>query len=138
MPPICLKHMDIPVLLAFIISAVNPCICPALWITSLFLMLPFTLHCQILKEVLSNAAKAEPAALFHDEKEAYPNRNILAELARHDAQPSTPIITDSGTASGIANDTVRQKRFKAMDMRFYWFRDGVDRANSLFTGNRVV
>jgi hypothetical protein len=27
------------------------------------------------------------------------------------------------TASGIANDTVKQKRSKAMDMHFYWIRD---------------
>jgi hypothetical protein len=26
---------------------------------------------------------------------------------------------------GITNDTVKQKRSKAIDMRFYWIRNGV-------------
>jgi hypothetical protein len=86
--------------------------------------------------VLSSVTKAELAALFHNGKETYAIRNILAELGH--PQPSTPIVTDNSTASGIANDTVRQRHSKAMDMRFYWFRDGFDRANSLFTGKRVV
>jgi hypothetical protein len=40
-------------------------------------------------------------------------------------QPATPIVTDNSTASGLANDTVKQKRPKAIDMRFYWIRDRV-------------
>ena len=82
-------------------------------------------HCQILKEVLSSAAEAELAALFHNGKEAYYTiRNILDELGH--PQPATPtIVTDNSTASGIANDTVCQKRSKAMDMCFYWVRDWV-------------
>jgi hypothetical protein len=40
-------------------------------------------------------------------------------------QDATPIQTDNNTASGIANDTVKQRRSKAMDMRFYWIRDRV-------------
>jgi hypothetical protein len=30
---------------------------------------------------------------------------------------------DNLTTAGIANDTVKQKRSKAMEMRFYWIRD---------------
>ena len=33
--------------------------------------------------------------------------------------------TDNTTAHGIANDTVKQKRSKAMDMRYYWIRNRV-------------
>ena len=73
-------------------------------------------HCQIPKEVLSSAVKAELAALVHNGKEAYAICKILAEL-RH-AQLSTPIVTDNSTATGIANDTICQKRSKAMDMCF--------------------
>jgi hypothetical protein len=80
-------------------------------------------HCQILKEVLSSAAEAELAALFHNGKEAYAIRIILQELGH--PQPPTPIVTDNSTASGIANDSVKQRRSKAMDMRFYWVRDRV-------------
>ena len=81
------------------------------------------IHCQILREVLSSAAEAELAALFHNGKEAYAIRNTLTELGH--TQPATPIVTDNSTASGIANDTVKQKRSKAMDMRFYWVRDRI-------------
>jgi hypothetical protein len=80
-------------------------------------------HCQILKEVLSSAAKAELAAIFHNGKEAYAIRTILQELGH--PQPPTPIATDNSTASGIANDSVKQRRSKAMDMRFYWVRNRV-------------
>ncbi len=35
------------------------------------------------------------------------------------------MATDNSTASGIATDTVKQKRSKAVDMQFYWIRDRV-------------
>jgi hypothetical protein len=77
--------------------------------------------CQILREVVSSAAEAELAALFHNGKTACPLRICLTELGH--PQPPTPIVTDNSTASGIANDTIKQKRSKAIDMRFYWIRD---------------
>lgn len=40
-------------------------------------------------------------------------------------QPPTELVTDNSTAHGITNDTVKQKRSKAMDMRYYWIRDRV-------------
>jgi hypothetical protein len=79
--------------------------------------------CQILREVVSSAAEAELAGLFHNGKEACPLRITLQELGY--PQPPTVIVTDNSTASGIANDTVKQKRSKAIDMRFYWIRDRV-------------
>jgi hypothetical protein len=77
--------------------------------------------CQIMREVVSSAAEAELAALFHNGKEACPLRACLEELGH--PQPPTPIQTDNSTAVGITNDTVKQKRSKAIDMRFYWIRD---------------
>ena len=79
--------------------------------------------CQILKEVVSSAAEAELAGLFHNAKEACPIRICLEEMGH--PQPPTPIVTDNSTAAGIANDTIKQKRSKAIDMRFYWIRDRV-------------
>ncbi|GAX14227.1 hypothetical protein FisN_1Hu418 [Fistulifera solaris] len=84
---------------------------------------PIAVHSTILKEVVSSAAEAELAALFYNGKEACPIRTALEEM--NHPQPATPIVTDNSTASGIANDTVKQKRSKAMDMRFYWIRDRV-------------
>ena len=79
--------------------------------------------CQIMREVVSSAAEAELGALFHNGKDACPIRIALEEMGH--PQGPTPIITDNSTASGIANDTVKQKRSKAIDMRFYWIRDRV-------------
>ncbi|KAG7349113.1 hypothetical protein IV203_011710 [Nitzschia inconspicua] len=79
--------------------------------------------CQILKEVVSSATEAELAGTFHNGKEACPIRACLEELGH--PQGPTPIVTDNSTAAGIANDTVKQKRSKAMDMRFYWIHDRV-------------
>lgn len=79
--------------------------------------------CHIMREVLSSAAEAELGALFHNGKEACPLRIALEEMGH--PQPATPMATDNSTASGIATDTVKQKRSKAIDMRFYWIRDRV-------------
>jgi hypothetical protein len=40
-------------------------------------------------------------------------------------QAATPIQTDNACAAGIANETVKQRRSKAIDMRFYWIRDRI-------------
>ncbi|KAI2495038.1 Reverse transcriptase (RNA-dependent DNA polymerase) [Fragilaria crotonensis] len=77
--------------------------------------------CHIMREVLSSAAEAELGALFHN-GEACPLR-IALEMGH--PQSATPMATDNNTASGIATDTVKQKRSKAIDMRFYWIRDRV-------------
>jgi hypothetical protein len=57
---------------------------------------------------LSSAAEAELATLFHNGKEACPLRACLQELGH--PQPPTSLQTDNSTASGIANDSVKQKR----------------------------
>jgi hypothetical protein len=81
--------------------------------------------CNILRVVVSSAAEAEMAGLFHNAKEAVPLRIALriALLEMGHTQPPTPIVTDNSTVAGIANDTVKQKQSKSMDMRFYWLRD---------------
>jgi hypothetical protein len=79
--------------------------------------------CQILKEIVASASEAELAALFHNCREACPLRTTLEELGH--PQDATPVKTDNSTAAGITNDTVKQKRSKAIDMRFYWVRDRV-------------
>ena len=56
-------------------------------------------------------------------KEAVIFRTTLEEIGH--PQPPTPIKTDNSTASGIANKTLRQRKPRSMDMRFYWVRDRV-------------
>jgi hypothetical protein len=77
----------------------------------------------ILKAVMSSAAEVETGALFYNCKEATVLRTTLEDMGH--PQPATPVQTDNSCAAGIANDTVKQRRSKAMDMRFYWVRDRV-------------
>jgi len=46
-------------------------------------------------------------------------------------QPATPIKTNNSTASGISNNTMKQQRSCAMDMRFYWIHDRVQQGQFL-------
>jgi uncharacterized protein YbcC (UPF0753/DUF2309 family) len=71
---------------------------------------------------MTSAAKAKVGALFINGQDAIPLRNTLIELGH--LQPPMPMIqTNNSTAAGFANDTIKQKRSKAMDMRFYWIKD---------------
>jgi len=70
----------------------------------------------VLCKVVSSTTEAKLAALFHNGKEACPMQIALEEKGH--PKPPTPIVTNNQTASGIANDDVRQKRPKAIDLRF--------------------
>jgi len=82
---------------------------------------PIDVLCQIMRPVLASAAEAKLGALFLNAKHACPLRIALLELGH--PQPATPIQTDNTTATGIANDNIKQKRSKSIDMHFYWIRD---------------
>jgi len=81
-------------------------------------------HSSIIKAVMSSATEAETGALFFNAKEACMLRNTLTDMGH--PQPATAIQTDNACAVGIVNSTMKQKRSKAMDMRFYWLRDRVN------------
>jgi hypothetical protein len=76
---------------------------------------------KVLKHVLSSAAEAEIGAVVINAKEGAVLRTTLEELG-HKQRP-TPMETDNTTATGYINGTIKQKRTKAMDMRFYWIKD---------------
>jgi hypothetical protein len=78
---------------------------------------------KVLKHVMSSAAKAEIRAVFINAKEGAVLRTTLEELGYK--QPPTPMETDNTTATGYINGTIKQKRTKAMDMRFYRIKDRV-------------
>lgn len=78
---------------------------------------------KIIKNVVSSAAEAEIARVFINAKEAVPIRLGLEELGH--PQGATEIVTENSTASKIINDTCKQLRSKAIDMRYYWIRDRV-------------
>jgi hypothetical protein len=77
----------------------------------------------VIKNVVASAAEAEVGACFHNAQSGAPLRVTLTELGH--AQPPTPLRTDNSTAFGILNETIKQKRSKAMDMRYHWLTDRV-------------
>jgi hypothetical protein len=74
--------------------------------------------------VVSYVAEAKLGALFVNAKEGTVTRTTLAEMGH--TQDSTELKTDNTTSDGINNNTVQQKRSKAMDMRFYWVKYTVE------------
>ena len=75
----------------------------------------------ILKNVTDSAAEAELGGLFINAKEGEVLRTSLEEMGH--PQVPIPMQTDNSTASGIINETVKQRRSKDIEMRFYWVRD---------------
>ena len=77
----------------------------------------------IIDVKVSSAAEAEYAGLYHVSRECEPLRETLAELGY--PQPPTLITCDNQLAVALSYDQVKQKRSKAMDMRFHWIRDRI-------------
>ena len=73
---------------------------------------------QLMSNVMVLAAEAEIGAAYVTGQEAVPIRTLLLKLGH--PQPATPIQVDNSTANGFTNDIIKQKRSKAIDMRFYW------------------
>jgi len=78
----------------------------------------------ILKNVVSSAAEAEIAGCFTNAQEGCGIRTALEEMGW--PQNTTQITTDNKCAEGFANETIKQKKTKAIDMRYYWI---IDRTN---------
>ena len=70
--------------------------------------------------ITSSSMETEVADTFYNAKEALPFRVNLTEMGH--PQPPTPMEVDNGTAIIFLNITMKQKRSKAIDMIFYWFR----------------
>ena len=76
---------------------------------------------RIMSNVMGSAAKAKIGAACINGQEAVPICTLLREIGH--SQPATPIQVENSTADGFANDTIKQKLSKAIDMRFYWILD---------------
>jgi hypothetical protein len=88
---------------------------------------PIQIHASICKFVVTSAAEAELGALFYNIQEGTILRLALEELGH--PQPPTPVHCDNDTAVGIANDTVKKQRSRAMEMRFFRVTDQVALGN---------
>jgi hypothetical protein len=76
---------------------------------------------EIIKGIMSSAAKTELGAMYINARKAVEERIILEEM-RH-KQPVTSVQVDNSTSKGIINKQVQPKRTKAMDIHFHWPRD---------------
>jgi hypothetical protein len=76
-----------------------------------------------IKNVIASAVESEVGACFHNAQSGAPLRVTLTELGH--TQPPTPLRTDSSTAFSIVNESIKQKRLKAMDMKYHWLTDRV-------------
>ena len=94
-----------------------------------FLNAPVHVECKIMKNVLASATEAEIGALFLNCQQADILRTTLEELGH--PQQVTDIITDNLTANNIINGSAKQRRTKAMDMRYNWIVDRQTRKHFL-------
>ena len=85
----------------------------------------------LIPAVVASAAEAEYAALFLVGQETANLRYILADLG-YPQQP-TLILCDNACAVGLANNTVKQRRSKSIDMRFHWIRDRISQNQFIVT-----
>ena len=83
---------------------------------------------------MASAAEAKLRALLLNCKEAVPIRITLEEMGH--SQPPTSVQVDNLTALGIPTGTIKQRKSKAMDARFYWIRDR-RKKKSTYIGNPV-
>jgi hypothetical protein len=77
----------------------------------------------VIKNVVASAAESEVGACFQNAQRGAPLRVTLTEVGH--IQPATPLRTYNSTACGILNETIKQKRSKAMDMRYHCLTDRV-------------
>jgi hypothetical protein len=73
--------------------------------------------------VVASSAEAEYAAIFLMGQIGVGIRNTLSDIGY--TQPPTIITTDNSVAKGIATMSCKQKRSKAVDLRYHWIRDKV-------------
>ena len=81
---------------------------------------PVLIIANVLRNVMSSAVECEIGSLFPNVQEIFPLRNACIEMGHPQPRPPTPtpLHTDNSTANGIINVTMKQKRSKAIDMRF--------------------
>ena len=78
----------------------------------------------IMRNVNSSSAEAGCGALSYNARELESLRKALIYMVH--PQQATEIITDNSTADGIMRGTIKQKRTKSIDIRFYWVLDWVE------------
>jgi hypothetical protein len=75
----------------------------------------------VIKNVVTSADESEVGGCFQNAQSGAPIRVTLTELVHF--QPATTLRTDNSTAFGILNETIKQKRSKAIYLRHHWLTD---------------
>jgi hypothetical protein len=81
---------------------------------------PVHTMCKIIDVVDGSAAEAKIGAGHLNGQDVVPIITTLTGLGY--PQPPTPMQVNNTTAKGFANGTMKQKTFKAMDMRWHWLK----------------
>ena len=76
---------------------------------------------------MSSVAEAKYGSCFHRGQKEAPMRVTLNEMGY--PQPAAPIKVEHLCATGIAKNEIKQKRSKAMDMRFHWIRNIINQGH---------
>lgn len=79
----------------------------------------------VIPTVMSSIGETEYAACFLTGQHGAGFRQVLDDLGY--PQPPTYILTDNKCAEGIANNTIKPKRTKSLEMQYHWLRDRVAR-----------
>mgnify|MGYP003321455284 FL=1 len=75
---------------------------------------PIHIECHLLKHIVSSAAEAETAGIYHNCSTALTIKHMLEALGHK--QHAIPIKTDNSTAASFSNSLLKQKRSKSWDM----------------------
>jgi hypothetical protein len=76
----------------------------------------------VLKHVMSSACKIRNNPLHHSGRTGT------------SSPPPTPLQTGNTITTGYSNGKIKQKRTRAMDMRFYWEKTGSHKGNFMCIG----
>ena len=84
---------------------------------------PIDVVSSLIPVITASAAETEYASVFLAAQRGTSVRQTLIDLGY--PQHSTIILCDNSCAVGLANNNVKAKRSKAIDMRFHWIQDRV-------------
>ena len=76
--------------------------------------------CNTIKNNMASATEPETGGIFMGGQRCVPMRIIAIKLGHSQPSNGTSFYSDNKNAKVILTFTVRQKIFKAFDMRFYW------------------
>ena len=88
-----------------------------------FLNGPIFCCCTLIPVVCAAVSEAEYAALYANCQVAIDERRTCCSIGH--PQPPTNVVCDNECAVGLATETIRPRKSKAIDMRFDWTRDRV-------------